>query len=267
MESKNGFKWSDGLAYEAYVGRWSRFVAEQFLAWLDIPLNSSWLDLGCGTGVLIRSIIKLASPAKIFGIDRSTGYVMYARHEAHHQETHFLVGDVLNLPLVENSCDVGVSGLVLNFITNPQKAVEEMKRAVGSGGQVAVYVWDYAGGMQMIRHFWDAAVSLDPQAARYDEGLIFPICKHEALANLFNSTGFREVEVRAFDIPTHFKDFNDYWSPFLRGQGPAPGYVRMLDEKQRIALMERIRLSLPVAQDGSIHLWARAWGVRGKSEI
>jgi hypothetical protein len=128
---------------------------------------------------------------------------------------------------------------------------------------VAAYVWDYAGKMQMMRHFWNAAAALDPAARDLDEGRRFPICQPEPLRELFQNAGLRKVEVRPIDIATDFRDFDDYWSPFLGGQAPAPGYAMSLSDEQRAALRERIRAGLPFALDGSIPLVARAWAVRG----
>jgi hypothetical protein len=71
------------------------------------------------------------------------------------------------------------------------------------------------------------------------------------------------VAVRPVDAPTVFKDFDDYWTPFLGGQAPAPGYCMSLSEDRRIVLRDRIRASLPIGDDDSIHLIARAWAVRG----
>ena len=159
--------------------------------------------------------------------------------------------------------DAIVSGRVLNFIPQPERAVAEMARAARPGGVVAAYVWDYAGKMQLMRHFWNAAVALDPAAFDLDEGRRFPICKPGPLADLFRSAGLKDVEVRAIDIPTDFQDFDDYGSPFLGGQAPAPGYAMSLSEERRAALRERIRAGLPFALDGSIPLVARAWAVRG----
>jgi SAM-dependent methyltransferase len=158
---------------------------------------------------------------------------------------------------------VAVSGLVLNFIPQPDRAVTEMTRVTRSGGVVAAYVWDYAGRMQLIRHFFDAAMALDPNAAELDEGRRFPICQPDALSRLFESAGLHNVEVRPIEVSTVFRDFDDYWSPFLGGQGPAPGYVMSLSDERRAALRERIRAGLPFARDGSIPLVARAWSVRG----
>jgi hypothetical protein len=117
--------------------------------------------------------------------------------------------------------------------------------------------------MQMVRRFWDAAVATDPNAASLDEGRQFPVCHPEPLADVFRRAGLHDVITRPIDVPTIFRDFDDYWTPFLGGQAPAPGYGMSLSEDRRAALRDRIRANLPVNSDGSIHLIARAWAVRG----
>jgi hypothetical protein len=117
--------------------------------------------------------------------------------------------------------------------------------------------------MQFMRHFWNAAAALDPAAFDLDEGRRFPLCHPQPLAQLFEDTGLTHVETRPIDIPIDFKDFDDFWSPFLGGQGSAPSYVATLNDDQRVALRERLRAALPTAIDGSIPLVARAWAVRG----
>ncbi len=141
--------------------------------------------------------------------------------------------------------------------------VAEMHRAVRQGGRVALYVWDYAGKMEFMRYFWEAASDLDPAARALDEGARFPICHPGRLAALFEDAGLNQVETRPIDLATRFFGFDDYWLPFLGGQGPAPGYTASLSEEARAALRERLRSVLPVQRDGSIHLTARAWAVRG----
>jgi hypothetical protein len=119
--------------------------------------------------------------------------------------------------------------------------------------------------MELMRHFWDAAIALEPAAYNLDEGRRFPICQPRPLSELFARAGLQGVEVRPIDIPTNFRDFDDYWSPFLGGQGPAPGFAMSLDETRRGALRDRLRSQLPIAEDGSIHLIARAWAIRGRT--
>ena len=256
--------WAAGDLYEPYVGRWSRLVAREFLKWLAVPVGRDWLDVGCGTGALTQTILEHASPKSIRGVDLSPGFVEYAKGHVADERATFELANAESLPLDALTVDAAVSALVLNFVPQPMMAVSEMTRVVRPGGIAAAYVWDYAGKMELIRYFFDAAVALDPAASELDEGPRFPLCRPEPLAVLFAQAGLRDVEARVIDVPTDFRDFDDYWTPFLGGQGPAPGYAMSLDEKCRNALRDRIRSNLPIAKDGSIHLIARAWAVRGR---
>lgn len=255
--------WDSGDAYEAYVGRWSRLVAREFLGWLAVPPGRRWLDVGCGTGALAESILALTAPGEVVGIDPSPAYVAVARDRLSDPRVRFEVGEAQALQAASATFNAVVSGLVLNFVPEPERALSEMTRVVRPGGVVAAYVWDYAEGMQMMRHFWDAAVALDPRAREMDEGRRFPLCRPESLTDLFRTPGLAEVEARAIDVPTVFGDFDDYWSPFQGGQGPAPGYAMSLSEERRAALRERVQASLPTNAKGEHHLIARAWAVRG----
>ena len=255
--------WTGGASYEYYVGRWSRLVARQFLTWLDIPSGARWLDVGCGTGALSQTILEIASPHMILGIDSSEGYIEFARRQIRNPRVAFRLGDSQALPVESAAYDVVVSGLALNFFTQPSKALNEMIRAVRIGGIVAAYVWDYAGKMQLMRYFWDAAAAFDGAVFALDEGQRFTLCQPKPLQELFRTARLGEVEVYSIDVATIFRDFDDYWSPFLGGEGPAPSYAMSLSEEQRVALREQIRLTIPIAPDGSIHLVARAWVVRG----
>ncbi len=256
-------RWGAGDAYESYVGRWSRPVAAEFIAWLSVPPGVRWLDVGCGTGALTATLVRLAAPREVIGIDPSPGFVAHATRAVPDSRVRIEVGDAQALAAADGSFDATVSGLVLNFVPRPDRAMAEMARVTRAGGVVAFYVWDYAGEMQCMRHFWDAAAALDPAARDLDEGRRFPVCRPEPLERLVRDAGLHGVASRAIDVPTRFASFEEYWAPFLGGQGPAPGYAVSLDDERRAALRERIRGRLPIARDGSIDLIARAWAVRG----
>ncbi len=256
-------RWDSGDAYEPYVGRWSRLVAREFVKWLAVPPGSRWLDVGCGTGALIQTILEHAAPSEVVGIDPSAAYIALAGAQTDDPRAHFEIGDAQALRAAAATFDVAVSGLVLNFVPRPELAVAEMARVTRPGGTVAAYVWDYAEGMQLMRYFWDAAGELDPKAKELDEGRRFWLCKPEPLSRLFLSAGLEDVEVQAIEVPTYFRDFDDYWSPFLGGQGPAPSYAMSLSEERRAELRERIRVSLPSDAEGGIPLNAQAWAIRG----
>src|SRR5256884_4411780 len=128
-------------------------------------LRNSW-DIGCGTGALSQTILDVASPREIMGIDPSEGYITFARQQVRDRRVRFRLGDAQALPEASASYDAVVAGLVLNFVPQPSRAVAEMQRVARVGGTVAAYVWDYASPMQLMRYFWDAAGAPDPAPSK-----------------------------------------------------------------------------------------------------
>ena len=256
-------KWTDGKAYEMYVGRWSRRIGKQFLSLLEPNANSNWIDVGCGTGALTSEILRNCSPQTVIGVDPSSDFLSIATQQINDARVEFRQGTGQELPIGDGEADYAVSGFVLNFLENHQSSIKELTRALKPGGTVAAYVWDYAGHVQFIRHFWDAAVSVRSEAVEKDEGVRFPICRPAPLKELFESAGLLDVAVDAVDIATPFENFDDYWKPFLSGVGPAPGYCASLEEGTRAQIKKRLQESLPIDKDGMILLAARAWAVKG----
>jgi SAM-dependent methyltransferase len=256
--------WQSGAAYERYVGRWSALVAAAFVEWLAVPRDRSWVDVGCGTGALTQAVLGGAAPRSVVGVDRSDGFVAAARERVVDPRASFVTGDAQALPFGAGAFDAAVSGLVLNFVPDPVLAVGELGRVARPGGTVAVYVWDYAGGMELIRWFWDAARELDPGAASLDEGSRFgELCSPGGLCAVFDAAGLQGCGTRAIEVPTAFRDFDDLWLPFLGGQGPAPAYVSALPAARRSDLRELLRARVPTDPDAGIRLTARAWAARG----
>lgn len=254
--------WEQGDPYERYVGRWSRQVAPRFLTWLGVPGGSRWLDVGCGTGALTAAILAQAEPAAVTGVEPSAGFLATAQRHIG-DRARLLSGSATALPLEAGSVDATVSGLVLNFVPEPAAAMAEMARVTAPGGTIAAYVWDYAGRMDLMRQFWDAAAEVLPASMAQDEGRRFPLAQAEPLRRLFQAGGLGEVRIDAIDVPTVFRSFDDYWQPFLGGQGPAPAFAMALDEDVRERLRENLHQRLPQQPDGSIAMTARAWAVRG----
>lgn len=254
--------WERGHPYERYIGRFSRRVAPGFLSWLSVPPGRHWLDVGCGTGALCTAIVDRCAPASVQGVEPSDGFRSTARANLP-ASVRLHAGDAAALPLPAASVDAVVSALVLNFVPDVGVALAEMRRVARPGATLAAYVWDYAGGMALIRCFWDAAIACDPGAAALDEGRRFPLCQPSALEAAFTGAGLADVQTTAIDIDTPFDSFDDYWQPFLGGQGPAPAYLMSLDEGRRETLRAHLRNQLPLQTDGSMRLRARAWAVRG----
>jgi SAM-dependent methyltransferase len=255
--------WDTADAYERWVGRWSRSVAREFLPWLALPPLLAWADIGCGSGQLTTSVLADCEPRSVAGLDASQAFVAQARSVVRDPRARFEGGDATSLPWGTDTFDVAVSGLVLNFVSDHLAMTREMARITTPWGMIAAYVWDYAGGMQMLRYFWDAAIALNPNDSKVDQAERFPLCQPGPLHSLFESAGLQSVEVRAIDIATVFRDFDDYWTPFLGKQGAAPTYLASRDVEERARIREVLRLRL-ASSPGPIELTARAWAVKGR---
>ncbi len=257
-------KWDSGDPYEYFMGRWSKLMAPEFLDWLNLPSQLTWLEIGCGTGALSEVIMQYCEPSHLISIDPSEGFIAKAK-ERLQNKGEFLIGDVADIPFDDDKFDIIASGLALNFFPNLASALAEMKRVSKPNATIAAYVWDYSGRINLLRYFWDAVILVDSQSGDLDEGVRFPICNENNLENAFQQAGLFEIEVTTLDIITQFKDFEDYWNPFLGGEGPAPSYLASLPEKIKDELREKVYDNLPVEPDGSIKLLGRAIAIKGKS--
>jgi SAM-dependent methyltransferase len=256
-------RWAAGSRYEDFMGRWSQQLAPRFVSWLQIPGSVHWLDVGCGTGALTNAICSHADPASVLGCDPAEPFIDYARSRSQDGRASFMVAGVGTLPSRAGGYGSVTSLLALNFFPDPQAALHEMQSLTTARGTISACVWDYAGKMDLLRCFWDAAAAVDSTARELDEGVRFPLCHPDALADLFRGGGLSDVHCEPIEIATEFASFDDYWRPLLGGTGPAPSYVASLDAARRSVLARRIAQALARGSGGTIPLTARAWAVRG----
>lgn len=254
----------DAEAYERFMGRWSRIVAPRFVDFTGLPEQGRILDVGSGTGSLAFAIGKRYGRARILGIDPSAEYVAYAAsRNPFPGRAGFEVGDAQQLRFPGGSFDAALSLLVFNFIPDPKKALLEVRRVTRPGGRISAAIWDYGAGMRMLRTFWDAVVSMDPDAGKLDEKHM-PLCRAGELSALWSECGLQNVREQPIGIRMRFESLADYWEPFLLGQGPAGSYARRLEPGSLEALRGNVksRLSL-AAENRPFVLPARVWSVCG----
>lgn len=260
-EASKHDSWSAGENYEHYMGRWSRLISYEFLNWLDAPRNADWLDIGCGTGALTQTILNTQFPRSVVGIEPSESFLEHARATTADHKVSFQVAGAEALPLTDNSVDVATSALVLNFVPNKTKMMEEMRRVTRQGGVVSFYVWDYpSGGIGFIDAYWKAAAAVDPAAKDLDESDRFPYCTRDGLSEICISGGLSDPDIETFEVDAEFPDFDAFWQPFTLGAGPAPGHCMSLSEEKRREI--RVRLADELGTDNPISLPARAFGVK-----
>ena len=255
---------SEGDAYERFMGRWSRDLAPLLVRFAGVRDGESVLDIGSGTGALAAAAAKAAPSSRILGIEPAAPYVAFAQARHGGDLVRFEVGDAQRLRLKDASFDRTLSLLVLNFIPDHATALDEMVRVTRRGGTIAAAVWDYGQGMEMLRVFWDEAISTDAANDARDERHM-PLCRKGELEALWRRHELLDVSEEALTIETRFSSFDDYWSPFLEKQGPAGAFVAALSPGERETLRLRLRRRLlGDGPDRPIVLDARAWAVRGR---
>lgn len=254
---------SEAQAYERFMGRWSRRLAPRLVQFAGVADGQAMLDVGSGTGALAAAMADAAPTSRIVGIDPSATYVALAQSRMGGDRLHFQVGDAQRMEFPDHAFDRTMSLLVVNFIPDADKAVDEMVRVTRTGGVVAAAVWDYGAGMEMLRVFWDEAVAVTPAAEPKDERHM-RFCRQGELAALWSRHGLVDVTEDGLTIETRFRSFDDFWEPFLAGQGPAGAHVAGLPAADRAALERRLRTRLlGGGGDRDIVMRARAWAVRG----
>jgi ubiquinone/menaquinone biosynthesis C-methylase UbiE len=255
---------ADADSYERFMGRWSRLLAARLIEFANLPNEGQLLDIGSGTGALSFVIGQQKPHVRVVGVDPSKEYVAYANSlNPVPDRINFEIGDAHQLRFADGTFKCSLSLLVFNFIPDPLKALEQARRVTEVGGLIAAAVWDYGYEMRMLRIFWEAAASIDHRAEKLAEAHM-PLCRSGELAHLWKKSGLKDVHEQPLSVEMRFESFQDYWDPFLLGQGPAGAYVANLDSPMVQRLREELRRRLfESREDRPFVLTARAWAVRG----
>lgn len=249
-------------AYDRFVGRYGPPLAAQLIGLAGVGPGMRALDVGCGPGALTRALSdRVGSNGRVAAVDPSEGFAAACRARVPGADVHVAPAEALPFPA--GSFDVVGAQLVVNFMADPEAGVREMARVARPGGVVAACVWDYAGGMTLLRAFWDAAREVEPEAAsRADEGVAMRWCREGDLDALWIAAGLEDVTGSAIQVDAGYEDFDDLWSPLPAGVGPAGAWCAGLAPQPRAAVKEALRRRLDVG-DGPFTLTARAWAVVG----
>jgi len=247
-----------GDAYDRFMGRYSRELAPRLIEFASIESGMSVVDVGSGPGALAERLAERVGSELVSAVDPSEPFVAACARRVPGVDVR--QADAEKLPWRDGAFDAALAQLVVNFMRDPHAGVAEMRRVVRPGGIVGACTWDYGGGMQMLRVFWDTARALDPDAP--DEGRTMRLRSVEELEELWRAVGFDDVETGPLVVETTYVDFDDFWQPLTLGVGPAGSYCKAREPKQQEALRDELFVSLgsPVA---SFTLSARAWAVRG----
>ena len=249
--------------YDNFMGRWSRQVATQFLDWLNARQGLNWLDVGCGVGMLAQSVAKDYAPSSVTGADPLEKSIIAAKQHPNNIGIQFKIGDAQELPFKDTQFDVVVSGLMIKFVPDKTKAIEEMKRVTRPGGIVALYDWDIDSNMNTTRHFWEAVADVIPDHSEDRATTGAPKTEIDSIAKSFDVAGVEEIQQNTISFTTRFRDLDDYWVPITRNSQNVGRFYKTLTAEQRDAVHQRLEYTLPFASDGSISFESRAVAVKG----
>lgn len=264
--SSSSYQANDGAAYERFIGRWSRRVADRIADTIPLPGDGPLLDVGCGTGSVTAALAARYPGREVVGIDLAEPYLDFARARSNQPGVTFHRMDALAPDLPDDHFDAAIALIALNFMGDPLAAARQMARVVRPGGSVVAAAWDFRGGLVYQRLLWDTAAGIDPvAAATRDRIFANPLAKPDGMPDLLRAAGLVDVERRSETVRMDFADFDDYWQPLLGGQGPVGGYVAALEPALRDRVAEAVRSAyLSGDTDGPRSLTATAWVVTGR---
>ncbi len=248
-----------GAAYDRLIGRYSRPLAAKLADVAGVTAGQRALDVGCGPGALTTELAARLGADGVTAIDPSEPFVDECRKR--NPGVDVRLGRAEALPVDDAAYDAALAQLVLHFVSDPAATAAELHRVLRPGGTAAACVWDFHGGMRMLRAFWDAALEVDADAP--DEATDRRFGRDGEIAELLVAGGFHDVRSGSLEVTADYADFDDLWGGFTTGVGPGGAFYAALAPEQREALRRgvRYRLGEPV---GPFTLAARTWYGAGR---
>jgi ubiquinone/menaquinone biosynthesis C-methylase UbiE len=215
------------IARLEFRGKDSTFtqMRDAYLAQLALPPTAHILELGCGTGVVLRALAQRTGfSGRLVGVDQSPVLIAAARRlaaeEGVDQHMEFQVGDVHHLVIAESSFDAVIAHTLVSHVADPLMVLEEAARIVRPGGSVAIFDGDFAS--LTFAH-------PDPAFAKaMDEALIEAVVAHPRLMRdlprLLQQAGLEITATRAsiyaeIGMGSFFAGFAETYAPLVQRAG------------------------------------------------
>lgn len=240
-------------AYARFMGRYSEPLADRLVELAGVRPGQRAVDVGCGPGVLTARLVERLGADNVAALDPSPPFVEAARERCPGADIRY--GRAEALPFADAAYDAVLANLVVHFMSDPVRGLQEMARVARPDGIVAATVWNHATATGPLSTFWQAAKDLDPDAA--DEATL-PGTGEGDLGTIAREAGLEDVVEGTITVSVPYSSFKEWWEPYTLGVGPAGDHVRQLDDAGRAALREHCRELLP---DGPFTIDATAWSV------
>lgn len=249
-----------GEAYDSFMGRYSRPLALAFADRAGVLAGQRALDVGCGPGALTGELVERLGAGAVLACDPVEAFV--AECSARRPGVDVRRGRAEALPFADDAVDVALSQLVLHFVSEPADAAAELARVLRPGGTVAACTWDSAEEMEVLRRFWDAALAVGLDVPGPARALRFGGAGE--MTGLFAGAGFEDLDETTVTVGSTYAGFDELWSGFLAGIGPAGAYCTRLPDGARAAVRAEVHRGLG-SPEGSFRLGATARCVVGRA--
>lgn len=216
-------------AYDRFMGRFSAPLAVVFADWVGVEPGMRVLDVGSGPGALSAVLVERVGPGMVAAVDPMPGFVEALRERL--PDVAAAIAGAEDLPHEDDTFDATLANLVVPFMADPHAGVREMVRVTRPGGLVAVTVWQHADGISPLTPFWDGVHTVDPDAT--DEALLLGAAQGQ-LPGLLTASGLTGARSTALAVTVDYDSFDEWWTPFTQGVGPAGVYLAaQAPERQR----------------------------------
>ena len=138
------YGYNSPVVQESYIPREAARQAAFFLPHLRPGMTL--LDCGCGPGTITLGLAEAVAPSEVVGIDLEPGMVERARGFARERDVtnvRFEVADISELPFPDDCFDAVFTCAVLEHLTEPGRALQEICRVLRSGGVIGVHKTDW----------------------------------------------------------------------------------------------------------------------------
>ena len=172
-------------------------VADDLIGTAALQHGQRVLDVACGTGVVARlAAERVGAEGAVAGLDVNPGMLAVARATTPPDiQIDWHEASAESMPLADETFDVVLCQMGLQFIPNKLAALREMRRVLETGGRAYITV---PGPKPPIFAIMTDALArhISPQAASFGD-LVFSMHDVDELTELMRSAGFRDIDVQA----------------------------------------------------------------------
>jgi SAM-dependent methyltransferase len=210
-------------------------VAEALVTHVAPRVGARVIDIGCGTGAAALKASELVGrTGRVVGVDINRQMIEVARSRPAPQfaEVEWLEASAMDIPLPDGVFDTAVSSQVLQFVDEPERAMEEARRVLRPGGLVGVGLWC---PLDSNPYFSNLVASISEHIDSNTAGGLgaaFSFSDEHRIRRLLVAAGFEEVSITTATIHSDLPPLGEFVPRHIGATPMAAGYLAASPEDQ-----------------------------------